>query len=170
MTDMSATLQYVLFGLAAASVLLPALLVVASRNLVHAGFWLLPTFLGVAAVFVLLGSGFLAAVQVLIYVGAIALLLLFVLMLTRGAGDPAVPQSNRRGVWAGLLAAGLAALAVVIVGVAPWDVAAKAAPADFTQALGQALLGPAVLPFEAASVLLLSAMVGAIVIARKERA
>jgi len=164
----SDTLQYALFGFFAAVVLLPALLVVSVRNIVHAGFWLLPTFLGVAGLFVLLGADFLAAVQVLIYAGAIMLLLLFVLMLTRDAGDPQLRQTNRLAVWAGLSCALLAVVTVAVLTREPWAVSPAALAPGFTRSLGQALLGPYLLVFELASVLLLSAMVGAIVIARRE--
>jgi len=164
----SEPLQYALFGLVAATVLVPAVLVVTVRNLVRAAFWLLPAFLGVAAAFLLLGADFLAMVQVLIYAGAIMLLLLFVLMLTRSPGDARVPQSNRLTLWAGVLCTALALAIVVITGASYWPVASSAPAPGFTRAVGEALLGPYLLPFEVASVLLLSAMVGAIVIARKE--
>lgn len=165
---MSANLQYALFAVVAASVLVPALLVVTSRNLVRAGFWLLPVFLGVAAAFVLLGADFLAAVQVLIYAGAITVLLIFVLMLTRGAGNPQVRQSNRMIPWALLLSGAVGVLTAFVLGREFWPVTTETPVPGFTRALGEGLLTTWLFSFELASVLLLAAMVGAIVIARRE--
>jgi NADH-quinone oxidoreductase subunit J len=161
------TVELVLFVVMAGTVLVSAAIVVASRNLVRAAFWLLPCFLAVAGLFLLLGAYFLAAIQVLIYAGAIMLLLLFVLMLTRDVGDVHVPAHNRQAGWA-IIAAGL--VAAVMVGVVSrygWSVSTAEARAD-TGAIGEALLRTYLLPFEVASVLLLAAIIGAIVIARSE--
>jgi len=164
---MTPAVELGLFGIIAAALLVSGVVVVASRNLVRAAFWLLPCFLAVAGLFVLLGAHFLAAIQVLIYAGAIMLLLLFVLMLTRDVGSVIAVSHNRQAGWA-IIAAGLVAAATV--GVASgysWPAGAPRAPAT-TAAIGQALLTTYLLPFEVASVLLLAAIVGAIVIARSE--
>jgi len=163
---MTPMVEQALFGIMAAVLLVSAVAVVASRNLVRAAFWLLPAFLAVAGLFVLLGAYFLAAIQVLIYAGAIMLLLLFVLMLTRDVGAADVITHNRQAAWA-ILAAGLVA-AATLGAVRHHDWPSAAAVPATTAAIGQALLTTYILPFEVASVLLLSAVVGAIVIARSE--
>jgi len=163
------TVELVLFIILAAGVVVPAVMVVAARNLVRAAFALLPCFLSVAGLFVLLGGYFLAAIQVLIYAGAIMLLLLFVLTLTRNLGEEQVATHNRQAGWA-IIAAGLiAAVTLGVVSRYSWPAAAARGPSD-VGAIGEALLRTYLLPFEVASVLLLSAIVGAIVIARSERA
>lgn len=161
------TVELVLFLLAAATVLVAGVAVVAARNLVRAAFWLLPCFLGVAGLFVLLGAYFLAAIQVLIYAGAIMLLLLFVLMLTRDAGGALAAPHNRQAVWALAAAALVAGVTLSVVVAFPWPLQLAAARAS-TAAIGEALLRTYLLPFEVASVLLLAAIIGAIVIARSE--
>jgi len=159
--------ELALFIVISATVLVSAVAVVAARNLVRAAFWLLPCFLGVAGVFVLLGAHFLAAIQVLIYVGAIMLLLLFVLMLTRDVSGAIAAPNNRQAGWAIIAAGVLAAVAIGVVSRYQWQVGAAKASAS-TAAVGEALLRTYLLPFEIASVLLLAAMVGAIVIARSD--
>ncbi|UCH34071.1 MAG: NADH-quinone oxidoreductase subunit J [Armatimonadota bacterium] len=164
---MTPTVELVLFVVTGATMLVSAVVVVASRNLVRAAFWLLPCFLAVAGLFLLLGAYFLAAIQVLVYAGAIMLLLLFVLMLTRDIGDGHAPAHNRQAGWA-IIAAGLvAAVTIGIVSRYSWSLSTAEAPAD-TGAIGEALLRTYLLPFEVASVLLLAAIIGAIVIARSE--
>lgn len=164
---MTPHVELALFIVISATVLVSAVAVVAARNLVRAAFWLLPCFLGVAGVFVLLGAHFLAAIQVLIYVGAIMLLLLFVLMLTRDVSGAIAAPNNRQAGWAIIAAGVLAAVAIGVVSRYQWQVGAAKASAS-TAAVGEALLRTYLLPFEIASVLLLAAMVGAIVIARSD--
>jgi NADH-quinone oxidoreductase subunit J len=159
--------ELALFVVISATVLVSAVAVVAARNLVRAAFWLLPCFLGVAGIFVLLGAHFLAAIQVLIYAGAIMLLLLFVLMLTRDVGGAIAAPNNRQAGWAIIAAGVLAAVTIGVVSRYQWQVGAVRARAS-TAAVGEALLRTYLLPFEIASVLLLAAMVGAIVIARSD--
>jgi len=164
---MTATVELGLFVAIATTLLVSGAAVVAARNLVRAAFWLLPCFLSVAGLFVLLGAYFLAAIQVLIYVGAIMLLLLFVLMLTRDIAEPQAAAHNRQAGWA-IVAAGLvAAVTVGVVSRYSWPLTLAQAPSD-AGAIGEALLRTYLLPFEVASVLLLAAIIGAIVIARSE--
>lgn len=168
MPDLSANAQYALFLALAAAIVIPAILVVTVRNMVRAAFWLVPCLLGVAGLFVVLGSAFLAAVQVLIYVGAIMVLLLFALMLTSGLGVPIGIARNRQGGWALLIAAALALTIVWTVETHPWAQTAAPIPAHSAEAIGRSLLTTYILPFEVASVLLLAAMIAALVIARRE--
>ena len=95
----------VIFILMAAVTLFSAVMVVSVRRMMHAALWLIVTLLGVAVLFVLLQAGFFAVVQVLIYIGAIAILIIFAVMLTRQVMSEKAPQLNRGWV-AGLAAAG----------------------------------------------------------------
>jgi NADH-quinone oxidoreductase subunit J len=145
-------------------------MVVTTRNLVHAALWLVATLFGVAAVFALLSAAFLAIVQVVVYIGAIAILFIFAVMLTRKDMRDQGPQMNS-GWWVGALIA-----ALVFVGLFSllqgWDGLSSTAseiPAGFDaiSELGNALVSPDayVLPFEVASVLLVAALVGAVYVA-----
>jgi NADH:ubiquinone oxidoreductase subunit 6 (subunit J) len=149
--------------------------VVGSRNLVHAALWLVLALAGVAVLFVLLQASFLAVVQVVVYIGAIAILIIFAVMLTRRVMQETTPQVNRYW-WAGALAAALlfAALVVMLSKVPSAASAVSELPlpeGDLISILGTALVdvNGFVLPFEIASVLLLAAMIGSLVIARPTR-
>ncbi len=164
-----ATLVFILFSIIALG---GGLLVVTQRNLVRAAGSLVLSLFGVAGLYVLLEAGFLAAVQILIYIGAIAILIIFAVMLTRRltGGD----ESGFNSQWAFALGAAivvLGLLAFVISRAGPLELRTESVPAppgDSTKALGLALVDPQqfMVPFEIASVLLLGAMIGAIVIAR----
>ncbi len=148
----------------------PAVMVVTARNIFHAGLWLLPTLMGVAGFYLVLGSDFLSAIQVLIYVGGIMVLLLFAVLMTRRIADPETRVRNRQTGWALLCGAAVAALLIVAMKKEFGGVLAiSQAPAGTAENMGGALLGAYLLPFEIASVLLLAAVVGAIVLARGEK-
>lgn len=152
----------------AAMTLLPAVLVVTSRNLVHAGYWMLPTLVGVAGLYALLEAHLFVAVQVLIYIGAILVLILFALMLTRDVMDPHESQSNALRGWALFACAAGILSAAVILCRHTWSLTSlqPSAPSQQVEELGAALIGRYALPFEAASVVLLAALIAAIVVAR----
>lgn len=137
--------------------------VVASRNLMHAVLMLILSFLGVAGFFLLLSADFLAMAQVIIYVGAIAVLMLFAIILT-----PAIDRDNsetRMIAPALLLSVALATVFIFVALDTDWTVVATD-PGLTVADLGNALLTTWVLPFEIASVLLTAAMVGSIMLAR----
>jgi NADH:ubiquinone oxidoreductase subunit 6 (subunit J) len=143
-----------------------ALMVAAVRNLLHAVLFLVLSFVGVAGLYVTLSADFVAVVQVLIYAGAIAVLMLFAIMLT-----PRAARDNADGIfWVpALVLAGLMATAVgLIVTRTEWAVSDRGPFSQTASTIGQALLDPFVLPFEIASVVLVAAMIGAIVIVREE--
>jgi NADH:ubiquinone oxidoreductase subunit 6 (subunit J) len=152
--------------------LISAAYVVRARSIIHAGFWLLPCFVGVAGLFATLQAHFFFVAQLLIYAGAILVLILFALMLTRDAMSLHVPLKSHLGVWAGLISAGLGISAAVVLTRQSWPVsgAQPADPARQAQALGEALIGLYAVPFEVASLLLLSALIGAVMLAKAERA
>ncbi|MFE0201874.1 NADH-quinone oxidoreductase subunit J [Streptomyces sp. NPDC058985] len=149
-----------------------AVLTVTTRQLVHAALWLVVALGGLAVEYLLLTAEFIAWVQVLIYVGAVVVLILFGLMLTRApiGRSPDADSGNR---WAALTVAVASAAALVWVVVdairATWiDLDGPAAGS--TAVTGASLFQNWVLPFEALSVLLLAALVGAIVLSRKAKA
>ena len=141
--------------------------VVTARTVFAGGLFLVLSFVGVSGLYVLLEAPFLAAAQLLIYAGAVAILILFAIMLTRRVmGETPGGQTNNQ--WA--LAAFVAVmLFLVLLGATSqdWPTTTDAPPGDVITALGEAFLGPYLLPFEIVSVLLLAALVGAIVIARE---
>ena len=154
-----------------AMTLISALVVVSNRNIVHAGFWLLPTFLGVAGLYALLNAHFFVVVQVLIYVGAILVLMLFALMLTLDVMNPLIPQTNRFGLAAAICSFISAACIFWILYMQPWNAGHFSVPngLEQTRELGAALIGPYAFPFEIASLLLLAALIGAVVLAKSEK-
>lgn len=155
---------YILTG----TVLAASLAVVLSRNIVHAAVSLVPVLLGVAGYYVLLGAEFVAAIQILIYAGAITVLILFVILLTEGATGLRVRQRNEQ-VPLGVLASGAMALLLMIVLTrASWPRATTPLPAYNPGAIGQSFLVAYVLAFEVTSLVIVACLVGAIVIARRE--
>jgi NADH-quinone oxidoreductase subunit J len=167
------TIAQVIFVVISAVVLVSAALVVVSRSIVHAALWLILSLFGVAALFAVLEAGFIAVVQVVIYVGAIATLIIFAIMLTRREMREGGQQTHRWWPLPALLALALFAGLAWLLGSLPGAGATPPALAgdDSVLLLGQALLSPEqyMLPFEVASVLLLAALVGAIVIAGDSR-
>ena len=139
-----------------------------SRNIVYSTFALLGAFMGVVGIYVLLAADFVAMVQLLVYVGGILVLTIFAVMLTQGIAD--VTVSNRAvGVIPGFatvaIAAGVMLYAIMRT---QWHQTASAAMTPTTYGIGNAFLGEYVLPFEVASLVLLAALLGAIVISRHE--
>ncbi|MEU9112001.1 NADH-quinone oxidoreductase subunit J [Streptomyces sp. NPDC048483] len=159
-------IAFLLVGLATLGA---ALVTVTTRQLVHAALWLVVTLGGVAVEYLLLTAEFIAWVQVLIYVGSVVVLLLFGLMLTKApiGRSPDADSGNR---WAALVVAVASAGALVWVVVdafrATWITFDGVAQGS-SEASGRTLFRYWVLPFEALSVLLLAALVGAIVLSRK---
>jgi NADH-quinone oxidoreductase subunit J len=167
------TLVEALFGLLGVVAVGSGVLVVTTRQLVHAALWLVVSLGAVAGCYLLLSAEFVALVQVLIYVGAVVVLLLFGLMLTRApigaSGDLNAPPMQRLA--AAVVALGLAA-AVAVTSVdafAGEDISLgnDEVGGSSTDA-GEAIFRSWVLPFEVLSVLLLAALVGAIVLSRRD--
>ena len=159
--------QVIFYALAALTVG-SAMLVAFSRNIVYSTFALLGAFMGVVGIYILLAADFVAMVQLLVYVGGILVLTIFAVMLTAGIGD--VTVSNRAvGRGAGIFTVGIAGIVMLYaIGRTQWHQAAAVTVAPTTYAIGNAFLGEYVLPFEVASLVLLAALIGAIVISRHE--
>jgi NADH-quinone oxidoreductase subunit J len=164
------TALQIAFLLTAAVTLLTATLVVMVRNLFHAALWLVVTLFGVAIIFALLEASFLAAAQVALYIGAISILIIFAVMLTQNIMRYTVPQGNQQWLLSlGVAVATFISLAFMLLQVPQFALLPQAAvPADSLVRLGQAMVDPSqfALVFEVASVLLLAAMVGSIMVAR----
>ena len=139
-----------------------------SSNIVYSAFALLGTLFGVAALYVFLAADFVAGAQFLIYIGGVLVLILFAVMLTHRIADVAVSNRGVGRVPAFLLVGLAAAILGRAIWVARWPVAAELPDTPTTHAIGNAFLGPFVLPFELASFVLLAVLVGAIVVSRKE--
>ena len=158
-------MQLALFIIVAIFTLGGALGVVATRNVVHAALFLLLSLLGAAGAYLLLFAEFLALVQVLIYGGAIIIVVLFAVMLTRSSEYPRITD-NRQWPLALLTAAALSGVLGAAFWLAPEVVAEPQAP-EFTD-LAASLFTKWALPFEIASLVLLVALIGAIIIARAQ--
>jgi len=176
---MEITIELLVFLVFALLTLAGGLGVVLTRNLFRAALFLLLSLFGVAGLFVLLAAPFLAAVQVLIYMGGIAILIIFAVMLTQGMVQ-ARKVFNEQWDLAAILSLAFLGLVVVLL----WQMQQGDGAALLTgvppasglenpiAALGAALVDPAqyMLPFEVASVLLAGALIGAIYIAREDEA
>lgn len=156
------------WGLAAVT-LLSALLVVYLRNLVYSVLWLAVTFLGIAGLYLLLEADFLAFVQVLIYAGAVCIMVIFAVMLTQQGGMGRTSLFNYRNVQvAGPVVLAVFAVMAGLAGVLDrYAVSTVPVPPDTVGGLAVMLLSKYVVAFEVAAVLLLVALVGAIVLARE---
>lgn len=146
-----------------------AVVVVTSPNVVRAALSLVPTFLGVTGLYILLQAEFVAGIQVLIYAGAITVLILFVIMLTEGGTGLRVRQLNEQVPLGMMAAAILAVLLIAVFSGTEWPKASGSLPQYTAAPIGIAFLTNAVLIFEITSLVLLVSLMGAIIIARRER-
>lgn len=168
------TPEQIIFIVVGVITLLASISVVTSKNLIHSALWLILALFGVAIFYVLLDAGFFAVIQVIIYIGAIAILFIFAAMLTRKVMQDAGPQTNKNW-WLGALI-GILLLAGIMLILINWQGFSSASPslenpADKISQLGTALVSPNqyVLPFELASILLVAAMIGAIFVAGEKK-
>ena len=146
---------------------LGALGVVLTRNVVHSALFLILALLAVAGVFILLSAEFLAIVQILIYGGAVTILILFVMMLTRVRDMPQAMDGPQRP-FAALAAGAFLALSVLAALSSDWPGETEKITVVPFRELGDALFRSGAAPFEVASLVLLVALIGAIVLARSE--
>ena len=167
--------EAITFYILAAFILGFAVLVVSTRDTVHSVLFLVVDFLFVAALYVLLGAQFLAAIQVLVYAGGIVVLYLFVVMLVNLKRPPEAHQDPHRRTKLGFGLAAAVLVEFVMIGVYGYArpapaLAASAAPiaGGNTEQVGWLLYTSYLIPFEIASMLLLVAMIGAIILAKRE--
>jgi NADH-quinone oxidoreductase subunit J len=157
------------FAVIAIVAIVAGIKMVTSSNVVHAALYLLVVLSAVAAVYILLGAEFVAATQVLVYLGAIMVLLLFGVMLTRARIGVEVDLNNEQRWIGGLVAAGMAA----VMGYSLWEgFRGTKLPADLapqtTRTVSDSIFSTYLVPFEALSILLLAALIGAVVVARRD--
>ena len=146
-----------------------AAVVVLARSLIYSAFALLFTFFSVAGLYVLLGADFLAASQLLIYVGGILVLLLFGVMLTHKIYDLDLRSEATQFLPGLILALGIFLILTVNAFRTQWATGTGRTPGVTTRQIGELFLGPYLLPFEAASILLLVALMGAAMIVRRRK-
>ena len=157
------------FYLLAFVIIVSAMLVVTLKNIFHSALFLILALFAVAGIYILLEAEFLAAVQVLIYVGAVAVLMIFAIMLTSQMTSVKIKQSNEQVVVAFFICAGFLMSSLGSIPGTVWRVVDAAMPENNVLAIGKYLMTDFVLPFEVVSILLLASMIGAIVLARRER-
>lgn len=161
----------ILFWFLTSLAILSALMVVFSKNPVHSVLWLVAVFFAISGHYILLNAQFLAIVNLIVYAGAIMVLFLFVIMLMNLNAETE-PQKNKWLRLAGVISGG-ALMLVVVAALRESDLRSQVAQVKdgdigLIQNLGKVLFNDYVLPFEISSVLFLSAMVGAVVIGKKD--
>lgn len=168
--NLSEGIQLVSFGLLTALMLGSALGVVLARSVVYSAFLLGLTFTGMAGLYLLLNADFVAAAQILVYVGAVNVLILFgVMLVNKQLAFVEVPGLALRQATTALVCAGLFGLLSVVAVTTPWMISDAVPAADGSiVTIAQHLFSDFLLPFEVASVLLLMALIGAIVLARRD--
>lgn len=166
----------IFFFIFAAIMVFSAIRVVTTKNVVHAALWLVGVLAGAAAQFILLASEFMGVTQVLVYIGAIVVLFLFGIMLTRaelGTSDDLDNDRTQK-----LIAGGVAVLLAAVMGYVLYDAfedqsfnlvgSTTGQLGQTTEQISDSIFSTYLVPFEAASVLLLAALIGAIVLARRD--
>ncbi|HMO58345.1 MAG TPA: NADH-quinone oxidoreductase subunit J [Roseiflexaceae bacterium] len=160
----------VIFVILAFFILAAAVMVVTVRNIIHAALWLIATFFAIGALYLLLEAEFLGVAQILIYVGAISILILFAVMLTRDIDHADEQIATRR--WRFGLAGAAAFFGLLLAPMAfgfPWFAATQVPVLAATPQIGTAFMREYLLPFQLAAIVLLVALVGAVVIAIDEQ-
>jgi len=161
--------EALVFYTLAALTLVSGAVVVLARSLIVSAFALLTAFLGVAGFYLLLGADFLAGTQLLIYVGGILILLLFGVMLTHKLYDLDVKSERAQLLPSLIVAAAIFTVLALTAVRTEWAIGPGATPGPTTAAIGKLFLTDFLLPFEAASVLLLVALMGAALIVRRRK-
>jgi NADH-quinone oxidoreductase subunit J len=163
----------IIFWVLSAMAIGSAIMVISTKSPVHSVLWLIVTFFAISGHYILMNAQFLAIVNIIVYAGAIMVLFLFVVMLMNLNAE-AEPQKNRLLQFAGLISGGCLFLVIVASLIKSADISADVQLGGGEQGLiknlGRALFNDYVIPFEISSVLFLSAMIGAVVIGKKEKA
>jgi len=169
--------ENIAFAVIAVTMIVSAVRVVTTKNVVHAALWLIGVLAGAAALYILLGSEFLGITQVLVYIGAIVVLFLFGVMLTKAELGSSDDLDNNRvqKIIGAVVAFGLGAFLIIVLGASEFKDRHLDLMGHTTVQLGQttpqvsdSIFSTYLIPFEAASVLLLAALIGSIVLARKD--
>ena len=161
-------MKEIIFNLFILLTVIPCFWVALSSNIVHAAFSLLVTLFGVAGLYVLLGADFIGIVQVIVYIGGILILIIFGVMMTQRAKLLPLSVQLPGRLFSGLLSVIILAVLIMAAKRSLWPAAASLAnPEPTSAAIGGLLLGKYLAAFELASVLLLVALVGAVLIVRR---
>ncbi|KAF1086634.1 NADH-quinone oxidoreductase subunit J [Sporotomaculum syntrophicum] len=158
------------FYLLAITIVGNAALVVFAKNIVHSVLFLAVTFISMAGLFLLLDADFIAAIQVLVYAGAVCIMVVFGIMLIQAPDMKGTNLFNTQLFAGGGVVALVFAMCAILAGRTAWTdlVATQAVPENTIQVIGTLLMSKYVIPFEVVAILLLVALVGAIVIARDD--
>ncbi|AHB87646.1 proton-translocating NADH-quinone dehydrogenase subunit 6 NdhG [Thermosynechococcus sp. NK55a] len=167
--DLATLTQTITFFALAAAVTVAALGVVLLNNVVYSAFLLGGVFLSISGLYILMNADFVSAAQILIYVGAVNVLILFAIMLVnkREAYTPVPGRWLRQG-GAAVVSLGVFALLTKMILQTPWQLSSVPPTTDSITTIGQHFFSDFLLPFELASILLLMALIGAVVLARRE--
>lgn len=165
---MTLTGEHVAFAILAVLTIGGGIIVAFSARIIYAAFSLLFTFIGVAGMYVLLAADFLAVAQVIIYVGGILVLILFGVMLTQRIYDVRLKARRIQPIVGGIAAAAILALLVAVVFGTKWSGLTPEGAEPTTAILGHGFMKEFVFPFEFASIILLIALIGAALIARRD--
>jgi NADH:ubiquinone oxidoreductase subunit 6 (subunit J) len=161
--------QLISFYGIAALMIVAALMVVTLRNIFHSALGLAAVALGAAAIYLMLDAEFLAFVQILVYVGAVVTLIAFMVMLTqRASHGKLVRQSNDQKTISFIVVLSLFALLIWKIPTTVWNTTVSTGNLADAKTLGTAFLKEYIMPFEVISIVLLVALIGAIVLARRE--
>lgn len=169
--DLAQGVQSVAFVILGGMMIAAALGVVLLSNIVYSAFLLGGVFISISGIYILLNADFVATAQILIYVGAVNVLILFAIMLVNKTQDfSSNPKLLIRKLLTGVVCLGLFVLLATMVLVTPWslDSTSPAVIESTTVAIGKHFFSDYLLPFELASILLLMAMIGAIILARRD--
>ena len=161
---MADTVFWIIVGITIGS----AFMVVQSKSLLYSAYALLFTFIGVSGLYVFRWADFLAVVQIVVYVGGILVLIIFGIMLTNKITSVNISHTSMQKSAGAIVVFCFVALLGYMILNTPWIVLPNAEPVDTTRAIGRLLLMDYLLPFEAVSLLLLGALIGATTLSRKE--
>ena len=157
------------FWILAGVIFISSIMVVSLKNIFHCALFLILCLFSIAGIYILLNAEFLAAAQVLIYVGAVSILIIFAIMLTSDLGSKQIIQTNKNAFIAFFVCLMFAlAIIQVVRHSSVWQAAQAALPSENALAIGKLLMTKYMLPFEVVSVLMLAALIGAVVLAREE--
>lgn len=157
-----------IFYIIASVIVIFSLMTVTLKNIFHSALSLIVALLGIAAIYIYLEAEFLAVVQVLIYVGAIMTLIIFAIMLTLKISDKSLKQHNQQKLISFLIALGMGMILIFVFIQIDGQIKEVSFKSPTLINIGQELLTKYALPFEVISIILLTALIGAIVISRKE--
>lgn len=161
----------IIFWILTFVIIVSALLVVTLKNIFHSALFLILCLFAVAGIFILLHAEFLAAAQVLIYVGAVSILIIFAIMLTSNMASKKIVQTNQNALVAFFACLMFLVVTLVLINkTGVWNYSTRVLPSENILTIGKLLMTDFMLPFEVVSVLMLAAMIGAIVLAREDKA